>query len=1616
MRKQITLFLKYLGIALLLLNFTLLSAQSSKVSFENNWGKQGITLKSQDNNGLIINTSINAYIVNETMVDNKTMQTITTKGVMLQNDEGAPNIPSYSNYIAVPQGAKVVAKVIRKQSEYVNNIEVAPSPIIPKDDDNSPLVYTKNSKIYSNNQFYPNNIVKISEPLKIRGVDVVIVAISPFQYNPVTKQMIVNRDIEVEITFEGGNDQFGEDRLRNRWWDPIIKDAVLNNASIKATNKSSRGTRETGYEYLIIVPDDPIFISWADSLKEFRIKQGISTNVLTTTEVGGNTVAAIEGYVNNAYNTWDIPPAAVLLMADYGTSGSTIISPIWDNYCVSDNIFADVDNDQMPDVIFARMTAQNEEHLETMVTKVLNYERNPPTSPDFYNHPITALGWQTERWFQICSETVGGFFQTVQGKNPVRINEVYDGNPSVDPWSTATNTSTVLTQFGPDGLGYIPESPSDLGGWSGGNSTDVNNAINAGAFILQHRDHGDTDGWGEPGYSNSNINGLTNTDLPFIFSINCLTGKYNISGECFAEKFHRYKYNGNNSGALGIIAASEVSYSFVNDTYVWGMYDNMWPDFLPDYGSTPESRGVLPAFGNAGGKYFLQQSSWPYNTNNKEVTYNLFHHHGDAFSVVYSEVPQNLTVVHDAGIIAGETSFVVSADAGSFIALTVDNQIIGTAEGTGDPVSITIAAQMPPNHILVTITKQNYYRYESYVEVIPPSGPYVIFNDIIINDANGNNNGIMETGESILSTISMKNIGVEIGENIDVIISTSDSFIILSDDNEEYGNIAAGEILAVADGFAWEVANNIPDLHDVIFDIEATDGTDIWASSTTITAHAPSLSIGQMVIDDSDQGNGNGRLDAGETVDLIFDTYNDGSFVAIATLATLESGSQFITLNNTEFNIGDIESNTMSTAIFNITIDGETPIGSPVEFIYDVASGEYGTVETFSRSVGLILEDWETGDMTQFDWQTGGSGNWTVSTTDPYEGAYCNQSGTISDDQNTWLSITYDVSSDDTVSFYAMVSSEDNYDFFKFYIDGNSMVSLSGSESWQRFAIPVSEGTHTFKWEYTKDGSVSSGDDLARIDYIVLPVPIVTSAFAGPDTDYCESDIMQCNGTATACTSTLWTTSGSGTFDDDLIPNPIYQPSSDDIENGAVVLTFTGYGETSTVSDDVIFNIGKTPIAFSGESGLTCSNEQFYLDAAYAENYTSILWTTMGDGTFDDASAINPVYLVGATDIENGVTFLIMTVDGFSACEPATHQLELLVDAAPVVYAGESQSICGYEITLESAYAENYTSIEWTTIGDGTFDDATAVNPIYTFGATDIENGLTSLTMTVSGSGTCESASQPLDLLIGIQPVAYAGETGSTCESEPFNLEAAYAENYTSIEWTTLGDGTFDDASLVNPNYTVGATDIETGVTSLIMTVTGSEICEPATHQLELLVAHATEANAGEDADICPMLTYTLEDANANNYAEILWTTSGDGTFDDTSIEHPTYTPGENDLLTKEITLTLSAISETVCPTVGDEMLLTLYCTDITNINKLAKIELYPNPNTGNFTLKLDGVINESANIRVFNSNGKMVYAEFDVQLTNSFRSTINIDVLPGIYTIRIEGNTTRIAKKFIVK
>jgi len=79
------------------------------------------------------------------------------------------------------------------------------------------------------------------------------------------------------------------------------------------------------------------------------------------------------------------------------------------------------------------------------------------------------------------------------------------------------------------------------------------------------------------------------------------------------------------------------------------------------------------------------------------------------------------------------------------------------------------------------------------------------------------------------------------------------------------------------------------------------------------------------------------------------------------------------------------------------------------------------------------------------------------------------------------------VLSDDSISFYRKVSSEQDYDFLQFYIDNTKKQEWSGEAGWQRFAYPVTAGNHTFRWVYEKDFMATGGSDAAWIDYVVFP-------------------------------------------------------------------------------------------------------------------------------------------------------------------------------------------------------------------------------------------------------------------------------------------------------------------------------------------------------------------------------------------------------------------------------------------------------------------------------------------------------------------------------------------------
>jgi hypothetical protein len=108
------------------------------------------------------------------------------------------------------------------------------------------------------------------------------------------------------------------------------------------------------------------------------------------------------------------------------------------------------------------------------------------------------------------------------------------------------------------------------------------------------------------------------------------------------------------------------------------------------------------------------------------------------------------------------------------------------------------------------------------------------------------------------------------------------------------------------------------------------------------------------------------------------------------------------------------------------------------------------------------------------------SGNlpWTIDVNTLRSGAIIS----ASPNQKSCFSVTAAITNG--VSFDRQVSSEGCCDYLKFYVDGSSVASWSGTVSWGTVNYPQTSGTHEYKWCYTKDGSIDSGSDAAWVDNI----------------------------------------------------------------------------------------------------------------------------------------------------------------------------------------------------------------------------------------------------------------------------------------------------------------------------------------------------------------------------------------------------------------------------------------------------------------------------------------------------------------------------------------------------
>jgi hypothetical protein len=883
---------------------------------------------------------------------------ISAMGLMSRLEPGQPDLPCMYKYIAIPNGSRAILNYDVENSRPIQNIVVSPVPE-PRStaaEDTSGLVYIPNKSIYQTNRFFPLEPVSISEERLLRGVRIITLKIYPFQYNPIKQEIIANHLFDIQIKFDGGNGEFGESRLRSPWIDPVLKAGLLNGTlieEVKSTNPSTK-QNSTGAEYLIIRPNGADFQQWADTIKKYRQEMGIPTKVVSLAEIGGNSQSLIKNYITNAYNNWDIPPVAVLLLGDHGTdANSRITSFILTNHPHDGSSYG-ADNQYVYinggiTMVIARITARNASELEAIIRKFMEHEYNPPMNASFYN-PTSCLGWEDGSWFQVAGENLSGYFQYFRNRTPNRIYSVHNGNPSGGSWQTS---STQVDYWGPNGLGYLTAAPNPAYSWNSGNSTMINQAINNGTFLIQHHDHGYTNGsgWHRPYYTTGQTSGLSNTTYPFMMSFNCSSGRY-TNEDCFSDNILRRRTGVQGHGALGIIASSSVSYFFSNENMCWGIYDYLWPDFMPDKEQI-SGHLLLPAFGLLSSKWYSNAGS---------LTNDLYHHFGDAFLTLYDTVPRNPLLTHQPHIHPDDTLFEFSSEEGIRVSLSIEGDIIQSIIPTSGWNIINLPDTLEDGDIVLLTTSFGRNIIPSRSEIlVSETRPKPNIEELFFADSGINSNELFDYNEIPFLNLKIRNQGLLELSGYTLNILHYDSLLSIQDSSANLPSIPGGQSIWIDSLFQLAVNPVVPDNHTawILFQFEKADTSfqekidfPIYSAAAKISKAGTEAGIG---------GNWNNLWEAGEEGSQRIKLENTATSSIANLKLNIFGGDEWIQIIDSVLYFHNLKNDSAQYALFKLFASPDCPMGHSIPLVLKVSDTDHflewnDTMEVRLRSNAMVID------------------------------------------------------------------------------------------------------------------------------------------------------------------------------------------------------------------------------------------------------------------------------------------------------------------------------------------------------------------------------------------------------------------------------------------------------------------------------------------------------------------------------------------------------------------------------------------------------------------------------------------------------------------------------------
>jgi hypothetical protein len=990
----------------------------------------------------IIKFNINSYQLKLTTTSRGNAFHIFSPETSQISEKHAPDLPMLTSSIIIPDKGKSHIEIIHSEYIELNNIDIAPSKgTIYRNQDPNDVAYVYGSE-YETDNFYPNQLAETTDAYIIRDFRGQTVITYPFAYNPIQKTLRIYTDITVKVSYtneKGINENNNSKLSHSTEFNQLYNSHFLNFSTEKYT-PLEEGT-----------PGKMLIISYGDFMDEmqdfitWKREKGIDTEIIDVAEIGN--ANDIKTYIADEFSTNGLD--YIILVGDAAQVPTTETGDDSDNeyvFLLGDDYYADC--------FIGRISAETGEEVTTQINKIIEYERD-----------YQADNLWLENAFGSASNEGGGS----QGD---------DGESDVVHMN---NIRTDLELYG-----YTVTHVNQ----DGGTNTQISSAFNAGIGLANYVGHGDVTLWYNTNYTNTNVNALTNNNkYPFIFSVACVNGDFK-NNTCFAEAWLRATNNSEPTGAVAFLGST------INQAWNEPMdaQDEMNDILVESY-----QNNIKRTFGGiAYNGMFHMLDEYPGSSQSGMQTADTWTIFGDPSLMVRTKNPSEMTISHAEVLNVGEESFSVTCDTeDALVSITKETLgetvIIGTAYVNGGSANVDIIPFDAPGEMKITITAYNKITYQSDVLIIVPEGPYVVVDQIIIDDEAGNDNMVLNNNETILLDINLKNVGIETAYSVNVNIDSENESINITDNTENFGDLNADAESLIEGAFELAAIDGIPNqtIISMIYTITDNESHE-WTSSQFIKVFAPELEVNFSSVDDSD-GNNNGVMDPGETVILSFEVNNIGDNNAIAgnlNLNILDNAST----SEPDKDVTSLVPDDSEFISFTVQVEDGLNSGTLMPATITYTSGLYSAQLDVNLPIGLQIETWESNDFLSYSWSNDNTFPWTVVTENPFEGTYCAKSGAITPDSEgtSTLQINLNATSDGTISFYKKVSCMEEFygfmfDYLAFYIDGNMQAQWAGEIDWSLESYDVTTGEHSFEWTYNQSGWGNEGSNCAWLDEITLP-------------------------------------------------------------------------------------------------------------------------------------------------------------------------------------------------------------------------------------------------------------------------------------------------------------------------------------------------------------------------------------------------------------------------------------------------------------------------------------------------------------------------------------------------